>query len=210
MKLLENRVKSYKSSAGLAENVYKQTRSRYSQFKIGIIMCLVSVGGIIYDAYNQYLWIEFGCNSVNVAIHIAVFILLAAIIVLSVFYMLSGGKRELLGHEKENLFLYEDHLMLFYILPKGKFKAYKNNIYYCDIRSIEYDDNKKRLVIKSDCQIQKSGDLNSMNSVEDVILEDKENCTTYIYAKYNNFDSMMKCLEELSLKKIRSNSALYE
>ena len=49
-----------------------------------------------------------------------------------------------------------------------------------------------------------------MNSLEDVILEDKENCTTYIYAKYNNFDSMMKCLEELSLKKIRSNSALYE
>ena len=83
----------FKSSSELANSVYKQTRNRYSQFKIGILSCLIMIAGIIYDAYNQYLWIEFGCDAVNIAIHVAVFLIFVAVIVLSVFYMLSGGKR---------------------------------------------------------------------------------------------------------------------
>ena len=55
----------FKSSSELANSVYKQTRNRYSQFKIGILSCLVMIAGIIYDAYNQYLWIEFGCDADN-------------------------------------------------------------------------------------------------------------------------------------------------
>ena len=162
-----------------------------------------------FDPYNQYLWIEFGCDAVNIAIHVAVFLIFVAVIVLSVFYMLSGGKKDLLGKEKESVFIYEDHLMVFYYLPKGKYKAIKNNIYFCDIRSMEYDDRKKRLAIKSDCQIQKSKDLASINSIEDAELDDKENCTTYIYAKYKDFETIMKKVETLSLKKISSDSALY-
>ena len=171
----------FKSSSELANSVYKQTRNRYSQFKIGILMCLLMIAGIIYDAYNQYLWIEFGCDAVNIAIHVAVFLIFVAVIVLSVFYYLS----------------------------KGKYKAIKNNIYFCDIRSMEYDDRKKRLSIKSDCQIQKSKDLASINSIEDAELDDKDNCTTYIYAKYKDFETIMKKIETLSLKKISSDSALY-
>lgn len=205
---MENRSKSYKSNADLAQSVYKQTRTRYSQFKIGLLMCLLLAGGMAYDIYNQYLWIEFGCNSMNIAIHIVVFLILAALVVLSVFYLLSGGKKELLGQQKECLFLYDDHLMLYYLLSKGKYKVFKNNIYYCDIQNMEYDDNKKRIVIKSDCQIQKAADLTAMKS-EDVKMDDKENCTTYIYAKYDEFDEIMQKMEELSLKKIRSDSTLY-
>lgn len=199
----------FKSSSELANSVYKQTRNRYSQFKIGILSCLVMIAGIIYDAYNQYLWIEFGCDTINIAIHVAVFLIFVTVIVLSVFFMLSGGKKDLLGKEKESVFIYEDHLMIFYYLPKGKYKAIKNNIYFCDIRSMEYDGRKKRLAIKSDCQIQKSKDLASINSIEDAELDDKENCTTYIYAKYKDFETIMKKVETLSLKKISSDSALY-
>lgn len=199
----------FKSSPEVSNFVYKQTRHRYFQFKIGILMCLLMIAGIIYDAYNQYLWIEFGCDAVNIAIHVAVFLFFVTVIVLSVFYMLSGGKKDLLGKEKESVFIYEDHLMIFYYLPKGKYKAIKNNIYFCDIRSMEYDDQKKRLAIKSDCQIQKSKDLASINSIEDAELDDKENCTTYIYAKYKDFEAIMKKIETLSLKKINSDSALY-
>lgn len=199
----------FKSSPEVSNFVYKQTRHRYFQFKIGILMCLLMIAGIIYDAYNQYLWIEFGCDAVNIAIHVAVFLFFVTVIVLSVFYMLSGGKKDLLGKEKESVFIYEDHLMIFYYLPKGMYKAIKNNIYFCDIRSMEYDDRKKRLAIKSDCQIQKSKDLASINSIEDAELDDKENCTTYIYAKYKDFEAIMKKIETLSLKKISSDSALY-
>ena len=199
----------FKSSPEVSNFVYKQTRNRYSQFKIGILMCLLMIAGIIYDAYNQYLWIEFGCDAINIAIHVAVFLIIVAVIVLSVFFMLSGGKKDLLGKEKESVFIYEDHLMIFYYLPKGKYKAIKNNIYFCDIRSMEYDDRKKRLVIKSDCKIQKSKNLASINTIEDAELDDKENCTNYIYAKYKDFETIIKKIETLSLKKINSDSALY-
>lgn len=57
----------FKSSPEVSNFVYKQTRHRYFQFKIGILMCLLMIAGIIYDAYNQYLWIEFGCDAVNIA-----------------------------------------------------------------------------------------------------------------------------------------------
>lgn len=200
---------TYKSRKDLAQSVYKQTKTRYPQFKIGILLCLVLSGGIAYDIYNQYLWIAFGCSIMNIVIHAIVFLVLAALIVLSIFYLLSGGKRELLQKQRECLFLYEDHLMIYYLLAKGKYKAVKNNIYYCDIRSMEYDDNKKRIVIKSDCQIQKAADLTAMKSSENIQLIEKDGCTTYIYAKYNDFDEIMKNIEELSLKKIQSSSALY-
>ena len=93
----------FKSSSELANSVYKQTRNRYSQFKIGILSCLVMIAGIIYDAYNQYLWIEFGCDTINIAIHVAVFLIFVTVIVLSVFYMLSGGKKDLLGKEMQGI-----------------------------------------------------------------------------------------------------------
>lgn len=200
--------KIYKANVDLAQTVYKQTRTRYAQFKIGILLCLLLAGCMTYDIYNQYLWIEFGCSSLNIAIHVIIFLILAALAVFSVFYLLSGGKKELLGQQKECLFLYDDHLMLYYLLVKGKYKVFKKNIYYCDIQNMEYDDNKKRIVIKSDCQIQKAADLTAMKS-EDVKMDDKENCTTYIYAKYDEFDEIMQKMEELSLKKIRSDSTLY-
>lgn len=200
--------KIYKANVDLAQTVYKQTRTRYAQFKIGILLCLLLAGCMTYDIYNQYLWIEFGCSSLNIAIHVIIFLILAALAVFSVFYLLSGGKKELLGQQKECLFLYDDHLMLYYLLVKGKYKVFKKNIYYCDIQNMEYDDNKKRIVIKSDCQIQKAANLTAMKS-EDVKMDDKENCITYIYAKYDEFDEIMKKIEELSLKKIRSDSALY-
>lgn len=206
---MENRSKVYKSNADLAQTVYKQTRTRYAQFKIGILFCLLLAGCMAYDIYNQYLWIEFGCSSLNIAIHVMVFLVLAALAVLSVFYLLSGGKKELLGKQKECLFLYDDHLMLYYMLPKGSFKVFKNNIYYCDIQDIEYDANKKRIVIKSDCQIQKAASVSAMKSDTGIKLDDKENCTTFIYEKYEAFDEIMKNIEKLSLKKIRSDSALY-
>lgn len=206
---MEKQPQIYKSSNDLAHSIYKQTRTRYPQFKIGILLCLVLSSGIAYDIYNQYLWIAFGCSTMNIAIHVIVFLLLAGLIILSVFYMLSGAKKELLLKQKECLFLYEDHLMIYYLLAKGKYKAVKSNIYYCDIRSMEYDDNKKRIVIKSDCQIQKAADLTAMKSSENIQLIEKDGCTTYIYAKYNDFDEIMKNIEELSLKKIQSSSALY-
>ena len=199
----------FKSDRSLSEEVYKETRSKYIQFNIGILLIIASAAGIIYDAYNQYLWISYGCDTLNILIHVAVLLALILAIVLSVFIILSGGKNELIKKSKENVYLYDDHILIYYILKKGKYKAIQKNIYFCDLQSIFYEGEKKRLILKSDIQIKKAADIAAMKSDEDVIEEDEENCTVYIYDKFRNFDQMMKEIERLSLKKIESDISLY-
>ena len=71
-----------------------------------------------------------------------------------------------------------------------------------------FEENKKRLRIKSDCQIQKAGSMDELKNMAGELL-DQENCATYIYAKYENFDEFMANLAKLSLRKIESESNLY-
>lgn len=137
---------NYVSNPEKADAVYKKTRSQYANYKVGLILIVLFLVGIAYDLYNMYLWINFGCTMDNIVLILRLQLLLVIFIVFSVFYMLSRRKETPFSKEKEHVTLFDDHLSIEYECgSKKKRKFFRNNIYYCDIRELFFEENKKRL-----------------------------------------------------------------
>ena len=197
----------YQSDPELANSLYHKTRTRYPQFKAGIFFLFCLAGGLIYDIYNAYEWIVFGCSIPNILLHVLIAVILAVVFVFAIRFMLSGGKKYLLGYEKEQCLLHKDHISLRYIQGKKKKCLVNLDIYYCDIQSLYYEEDKKRLKIISACQKQVIPALKKSDA--EIKRTDTERAVVFIYAKYADFAKILTGLEKLSLKKIGSNSSLH-
>ena len=196
--------KVFYSDPELGEYIYKKIRRCFTRYKIGIFAVLLLLSGFIYDMYNMYLWIDFGCDMANIMIHIGIAFVIIAFLIYSFLFLLSGGRKELVKRKDEYLSVYNDHLEMIYSYNK---MLYKNVIYFCDIEELFYEIEKKRLRICSDCLILSAATEQELNN--DAKQTEKDGVITYVYAKYPEFESVLTLLQELSLKKIQSNSQFF-
>lgn len=164
---------------------------------------LLLLSGFVYDMYNMYLWIDFGCDMANIMIHIGIGSVIIGLLIYSFIFLLSGGRKNLIKRQNEYLTVYNDHLEIAYSYNK---MLYRNIIYFCDVEELFYETDKKRLRITSDCLIMSAATEEELNNDAKQIEKDRAN--TYVYAKYQEFESVLKILQELSLKIIQSSSQL--
>ena len=195
--------KVFYSSPDLAIVIYKKTRKYFTRYKLGIFIVMLLLSGFAYDMYNMYLWIDFGCDIANIMIHIGIGSVIIGLLIYSFIFLLSGGRKNLIKRQNEYLTVYNDHLEIDYSYNK---MLYKNVIYFCDVEELFYETDKKRLRITSDCLIMSAATEEDLNN--DAKQIEKDGANTYVYAKYQEFESVLKILQELSLKKIQSSSQL--
>lgn len=176
----------------------KKTFKAYPSFKAGLVLIVLGAGGLAFDMANMVDWITYGCSVANILLHILAAAALAGVIVAAVILMRSGGRKYLL-RPAEVTRIYNDHIYVQFVPYKKKKDRVHLNIYYCDIRAMEYSPIKHRVCIDSPAQIRiitdKKGELKT-DSLE------PEKGNYFLYDWYNGYGTMLDLIEEKSLKKI--------
>ncbi len=182
--------------------IQKKTYRAYGSFIAGLIGILCSIGGFIFDVANMIDWIVYGCSMVNILLHILIGLTLIAALVGSAFLMRSGGKKYLY-RAAEVLRIYNDHLYIQYI-PYRSSKHVHINIYYCDIREMEYLPSKFCVCINSPAMIRTISDKNGVKKVD---ASEPDKGIYYIYGWYPDYTRLLDLIEEKSLRKIQGRTA---
>ena len=176
----------------------KKTYKVYGCFKAGLVLTLAAAGGLVFDIANMVDWILYGCSAMNILVHALAAVALGCMLYGSVVFMRGGGRKHLL-RPAEVVRIYNDHIYIHYIPYKKKKDHVHLNIYYCDIRTMEYHPSKRCLCIDSPAQIrvisEKKGEKVTGSS-------EPEKGIYYIYDWFEGFRDMMNLIEDKSLRKI--------
>ncbi len=193
----------FTADPAVSENTYQKTWSRYPSFRIGIGGIVVCTGGMLYDLYNLYLWVAYGCGIINILIHVLILAGIGFLFYLSAVYMRSGGKGYLIDRGSMLLDVCDDHLSIRYSLTKRekkKYRAVRMNMYYCDIEGMAYNEKLDRVEISGDYAVERvPADGKSFDDAE---VEDVENNKLILYDRFEDFDAVISAIEEASFKKV--------
>lgn len=193
----------FDSNLEKGQETYKKTFSKYPSFKIGIVLLMLiaaGVAGSIYLAIERFYpdWtIE------QLLPHIMVCVCCLTCIYPAILILLMGKKRQLVKIPEEVISIFSDHISIEYI-PAGKKPKYaliRTNIYYCDIKKIEYQSTKERIRINSLSQTEKFKELKEESDYDDRIIEEAKENDYYIYNRYADIELILRKIEEASMRK---------
>lgn len=182
------------------KRLYKEIRKNYKRWTYGNIGMLVCIGAMVY----LFKWVMEG-SGMGVTSEVFVVSMSLSFIPLIVgiicrAFAISGGREVLMNRISDKIVLSEDCLYMEYIPCTREivgFDYIRYCIRYSDIKSLDYQEKKRRIKITGPYQISQYRQINLGDIEGNVEVEYVDGHPFYIYAHYNSFD---ECLSQIYKK----------
>lgn len=183
--------------------LWRKVYKHFPEFKTGMTLFLISLAGTAYFTYQMMTslsYAQYGSDEGGIIFYGAFTVAGACCAIFSLLYSRRGGKKDLKTKSRESVRLYPDHLTIDYLLNKKGDYHVEENLYYCDILEMEYQEDKGRLYLSSGATIKQV--YHTRNGNERTEIKEPDRGDYYIYRWYPDFNRILSLLQKLSSQKI--------